>query len=85
MKICDFGLARAVDNESNKRADNLTDYVITRWYRPPELLLSATDYTSSVDIWSVGVIFAEMMVFFLYLFIRNEKHFYLVNQQLINL
>ena len=64
LKICDFGLARAVENESNKKADNLTDYVITRWYRPPELLLSATDYTSAVDIWSVGVIFAEMMVYY---------------------
>jgi len=39
----------------------LTDYVITRWYRPPELLLSWTDYSTAVDVWSIGVIFAELL------------------------
>jgi serine/threonine protein kinase len=38
LKICDFGLARSLTGDG-KRTDNLTDYVITRWYRPPELLL----------------------------------------------
>lgn len=37
----------------------LTDYVATRWYRPPELLLGETNYRTSVDIWSVGCIMAE--------------------------
>ena len=61
LKICDFGFARAVINEEKKKNDELTDYVTTRWYRAPELLLARTDYTASVDIWSVGVIFAELM------------------------
>merc|ERR1712096_395117 len=61
LKICDFGLARAIVNESKKKADVMTDYVTTRWYRPPELLLSWTDYTAAVDVWSVGIIFAELM------------------------
>ena len=44
LKICDFGLARAVPES---KATDLTDYVTTRWYRPPELLLSWTDYTAA--------------------------------------
>lgn len=39
----------------------MTDYVTTRWYRAPELLLARTDYTEAVDVWSIGVIFAELM------------------------
>jgi serine/threonine protein kinase len=44
------------------KANVLTEYVITRWYRAPELLLSANNYTTSVDMWSVGCIFAEMLL-----------------------
>jgi mitogen-activated protein kinase 1/3 len=55
LKIIDFGLSRSV----NVPFSELTDYVITRWYRPPELLLENTSYTTEVDIWSVGCIFAE--------------------------
>ena len=58
LKICDFGLARAITGA--KKNDDLTDYVTTRWYRAPELLLARNDYTESVDMWSVGIIFAEM-------------------------
>ena len=39
----------------------MTEYVVTRWYRAPELLLSCTEYTSSIDVWSVGCIFAELL------------------------
>ncbi|AYU76675.1 MPK3 / MAPK3 / mitogen-activated protein kinase 3 [Leishmania donovani] len=56
LKIIDFGLSRSVDVPYSE----LTDYVITRWYRPPELLLENTNYSTAVDIWSVGCIFAEM-------------------------
>lgn len=56
LKIIDFGLSRSVDVPFS----GLTDYFITRWYRPPELLLENTNYTTAVDIWSVGCIFAEM-------------------------
>jgi serine/threonine protein kinase len=59
LKICDFGLARALDQK--QKADVMTDYVATRWYRAPELLLSWKDYTSAVDVWSVGCIFAELL------------------------
>jgi len=40
---------------------DMTEYVVTRWYRPPELLLSSTAYTKSIDMWSVGCIFAELL------------------------
>mmetsp|Transcript_2583 Transcript_2583/g.7327 ORF Transcript_2583/g.7327 Transcript_2583/m.7327 type:complete len:397 (+) Transcript_2583:376-1566(+) len=56
LKICDFGLART----SNEK-EFMTEYVVTRWYRAPELLLSCTEYTSSIDVWSVGCIFAELL------------------------
>lgn len=60
LKICDFGLSRAI-LESQKKSVELTDYVTTRWYRAPELLLSWPDYTTAVDVWSVGIIFAELL------------------------
>ncbi|KAK9127243.1 hypothetical protein Syun_016040 [Stephania yunnanensis] len=56
LKICDFGLARTA-SESNI----MTEYVVTRWYRAPELLLSSSDYTAAIDVWSVGCIFMELM------------------------
>eukprot|EP00658_Telonema_sp_P-2_P029860 TRINITY_DN2264_c0_g1_i5.p1 TRINITY_DN2264_c0_g1~~TRINITY_DN2264_c0_g1_i5.p1 ORF type:complete len:244 (-),score=64.68 TRINITY_DN2264_c0_g1_i5:367-1098(-) len=40
---------------------DMTEYVITRWYRPPELLLSCPGYTKSIDMWSVGCILAELL------------------------
>lgn len=39
----------------------MTDYVATRWYRAPELLLSWKEYNEAVDVWSVGCIFAELL------------------------
>jgi mitogen-activated protein kinase 1/3 len=59
VKICDFGLSRGYN--ANDSMQELTDYVVTRWYRPPELLLMCTQYTPAVDIWSCGCIFAELM------------------------
>lgn len=56
LKIADWGLARSW-SESMKR---LTNGVVTRWYRPIELLLGCTKYTPKVDMWSVGCIIAEM-------------------------
>ncbi|KAG5608329.1 hypothetical protein H5410_019610 [Solanum commersonii] len=61
LKICDFGLAR-VSLGDNPSAVFWTDYVATRWYRAPELCGSFfSKYTSAVDIWSLGCIFAEML------------------------
>lgn len=57
LAICDFGLARGVDDDMVK----LTEYVVTRWYRAPELLCETKNYNEAIDIWSVGCIFAEML------------------------
>ncbi|XP_023620548.1 mitogen-activated protein kinase 13 [Myotis lucifugus] len=54
LKILDFGLARHADAE-------MTGYVVTRWYRAPEVILSWMHYNQTVDIWSVGCIMAEML------------------------
>ncbi|CAL5187509.1 unnamed protein product [Lathyrus oleraceus] len=56
LKIGDFGLAR-----TTSETDFMTEYVVTRWYRAPELLLNCSEYTSAIDVWSVGCIFAEIM------------------------
>mmetsp|Transcript_5536 Transcript_5536/g.7638 ORF Transcript_5536/g.7638 Transcript_5536/m.7638 type:complete len:383 (+) Transcript_5536:143-1291(+) len=58
LAICDFGLARGFEDESR---EELTEYVVTRWYRAPELLCECSTYGKGVDIWSVGCIFAEML------------------------
>lgn len=55
LKICDFGLAREV-----RSRPPYTDYVSTRWYRAPEILLKATNYNSPVDIFALGCIMAEL-------------------------
>lgn len=63
LKICDFGLARGgVDGEDSNFAQELTEYVVTRWYRAPEIMLNFVQYTEAVDIWAVGCIFAEMIL-----------------------
>ncbi|XP_066476688.1 cyclin-dependent kinase-like 5 [Tiliqua scincoides] len=56
LKLCDFGFARNLSEGSNA---NYTEYVATRWYRSPELLLGAP-YGKSVDMWSVGCILGEL-------------------------
>jgi len=58
LKITDFGLARGVFKEMV----NLTEYVVTRWYRAPEVMCSARMYDEKVDVWSVGCIFAELLL-----------------------
>ncbi|XP_022315182.2 extracellular signal-regulated kinase 2-like isoform X3 [Crassostrea virginica] len=64
VKVCDFGLARSltqigVDAETGD--PNLTEYVATRWYRAPEILLASHRYTKGVDMWSLGCILGEML------------------------
>ncbi|CAM8914192.1 hypothetical protein QQ045_030962 [Rhodiola kirilowii] len=56
LKIGDFGLAR-----TTSETDFMTEYVVTRWYRAPELLLNCSEYTAAIDMWSVGCIFGEIM------------------------
>jgi mitogen-activated protein kinase 1/3 len=57
INICDFGLAREYG-----RDPKMTIYVVTRWYRAPELLLLNTNYGPAVDMWSVGCILAELLL-----------------------
>uniref|UniRef100_A0A8C9G7V6 Mitogen-activated protein kinase n=1 Tax=Piliocolobus tephrosceles TaxID=591936 RepID=A0A8C9G7V6_9PRIM len=63
IKLGDFGLARSISFEINENeAPILTDYVATRWYRAPEILLGSTNYTEGVDMWSLGCIMAELFL-----------------------
>ncbi|NXW87535.1 MK07 kinase, partial [Alopecoenas beccarii] len=61
LKIGDFGMARGLGGDPRHAKAFLTEYVATRWYRAPELLLSLHRYTRAIDMWSVGCIFAEML------------------------
>lgn len=64
LAICDFGLARGIseaDDPNSPGASCMTNYVATRWYRPPEILLYRAKYGKSLDMWGVGCIFAEML------------------------
>jgi len=58
VKIADFGLAREI-----RSRPPYTDYVSTRWYRAPEVLLRSTFYSAPIDIWAVGCIMAELYTF----------------------
>ncbi|XP_056844942.1 cyclin-dependent kinase G1 [Raphanus sativus] len=57
LKICDFGMARQYGSPIKP----YTQMVITQWYRPPELLLGAKQYSTAVDMWSIGCIMAELL------------------------
>ena len=57
LKMADFGLANFYDPKDKPQ---LTSRVVILWYRPPELLLGSTTYDVSVDLWSVGCVFAEI-------------------------
>ncbi|RKF62517.1 Serine/threonine-protein kinase KIN28 [Erysiphe neolycopersici] len=58
VKLADFGLARSFSDPYRQMTSN----VITLWYRPPELLFGAKHYSGAVDIWSVGLVFAELII-----------------------
>ncbi|GAB0133365.1 hypothetical protein EsDP_00001777 [Epichloe bromicola] len=69
LQIADFGLARHYDGPTPRAGrpmgDGRRDYtglVVTRWYRPPELLLQLRQYTTAIDVWGVGCVFGEMLV-----------------------
>jgi len=63
LKVADFGLARLMDapKEDGSKTQVLTDYVATRWYRAPEILLGSNNYSKAVDMWSIGCILGELM------------------------
>ena len=62
LKICDFGLARADIPALQTQQSALTDYIATRWYRAPEVILSWRKYTGAIDVWSVGCILSELII-----------------------
>ena len=61
VKLGDFGLARTLDHNPNM-GGLVTDYVATRWYRAPEMILAAQKYAKPIDMWSVGCILYELLV-----------------------
>ncbi|KAM8811129.1 mitogen-activated protein kinase 15 [Eudromia elegans] len=63
VKLCDFGLARSLCQMNEDQGNPaLTEYVATRWYRAPEILLSSQSYTKGVDMWSIGCILGELLL-----------------------
>merc|ERR550514_1642107 len=58
VTVIDFGLAR---EKTSGARDDATEYVQTRWYRAPEVLINAGSYGYSVDVWSAGVVFLELL------------------------
>ena len=63
VKVADFGLARSLSQQENDGCDPvLTEYVATRWYRAPEILLGSQKYSKAVDMWSIGCIVGELIV-----------------------
>ncbi|KRX01276.1 Protein kinase-like domain [Pseudocohnilembus persalinus] len=62
IRVCDFGLSRQINNLPQSQGDqNMTEYVVTRYYRAPEIMLSSHEYSKAVDIWSVGCTLAELL------------------------
>ena len=55
VKIADFGLSREISSRPH-----FTEYVSTRWYRAPEVLLRASNYNSPIDVWAIGAIMAGL-------------------------
>ena len=58
LKLADFGLARSLKDESTP----LTEYVSTRWYRAPEIVLHSKTYNQSADVFAIGCMMAEMFI-----------------------
>eukprot|EP00672_Neobodo_designis_P023517 CAMPEP_0174830346 /NCGR_PEP_ID=MMETSP1114-20130205/2469_1 /TAXON_ID=312471 /ORGANISM="Neobodo designis, Strain CCAP 1951/1" /LENGTH=393 /DNA_ID=CAMNT_0016064141 /DNA_START=131 /DNA_END=1312 /DNA_ORIENTATION=- len=63
VKLADFGLARSLATlqGEQQRRPILTDYIATRWYRPPEIVVGTTHYTKAVDMWALGCLVGELL------------------------
>ena len=60
-KLADFGLARSIASINQESGEAvMTEYVATRWYRAPEILLGSSSYEKAADMWSIGCILGEM-------------------------
>ena len=57
LKLCDFGSAKIL-----VRSEPNISYICSRYYRAPELIFGATDYTTAIDIWSLGCVMAELLL-----------------------
>lgn len=62
VKVADFGLVRSIATKEDCPTPVLTEYVATRWYRAPEILLGSHTYTKGVDMWSLGCILGEILI-----------------------
>ena len=69
VKICDFGLARIINNDdegsvnyNHNNNNQYSEYVVSRWYRAPEIILTPGYYNKSQDVWSLGCVFSEMLL-----------------------
>ena len=61
IELCDFGFARKMKiNEKSNTYEKMTDYMATRWYRAPELILGQGNYGPEIDFWSIGCLIGEM-------------------------
>jgi len=61
LKLADFGLARIYKPGNDDKIVSITDYVTTRWYRAPEVIVGWPQYTAAVDMWAVGCVIAELI------------------------
>ena len=86
LKVCDFGLARGVLDENQMKDQSkrplLTEYIVTRWYRAPEIMLACHEYDKPVDVWSVGCILAELLARKPYL--PGNEYIHQVSLMLVN-
>ena len=62
IKVADFGLARSIASNDKGTEPIISDYIATRWYRAPEIVLGSQKYSKSVDMWSAGCIFGELLL-----------------------
>jgi len=62
VKISDFGLVTDVSHSGSENHPHLTEYVMTRWYRAPEVMVCAKRYGRAVDVWACGCILAELLL-----------------------
>ncbi|KAI0629281.1 kinase-like protein [Trametes polyzona] len=62
LKICDFGLSRGFNSAPDENPTIMTEYVATRWYRAPEIMLVYKAYNTAIDVWAIGCIMAELMM-----------------------
>ena len=62
IKLADFGLAWSIKKNQKGEMPIVSDYIATRWYWAPEILLGSRNYTKKVDIWSAGCILAEILL-----------------------